>query len=228
MTTGQFISDVLPLAIAGSCSPTTLAIGILILSSRNRPLAKAVVFTIGNLLVLAGVGLVTLFFAHATSTTSAVSASPNAVDATIDVFVGALLVVLTLKHLLGPKSPTADTSPSWLKGLDRLSFWRSFLIGVGIMAINVSTLVVFLPAVRYVGKYAGDLGNELALLAAVVLIVESWMLAVLAMSFLAPQKSGRALRKLNVWVGKHSRTICSVLFGIFGVYFLIKGLTELL
>lgn len=229
MSTNEFITTVLPLAVAGSCSPTTLAIGILVLSSRNRPLSKTFVFTLGNLVVLAGVGLVTLFFAHATaSATASHGSAPNPVDATIDVFVGALLLVLTLRHAFGPKSPTSDAPPKWLSGLDRIGYGRSFLIGLGIMAINVSTLVVFLPAVRYVGKYTESLGNELALLALVVLIVESWMLVVLAMAAIAPQRSARTLRRLNVWVGAHSRTICMVLFAIFGAYFLIKGLAELL
>ena len=227
MTENQFFTEVLPLAIAGSCSPTTLVIGILILTSKTKPLAKATVFVIGNLVVLAGVGLVTLFFAHATSTaTASTSGAPNPVDATLDVFVGAFLVILTIRNYL--KAPTDSAPPKWLTGMDRMGFGRSFLIGVGIMAINVSTLVMFMPAVRYVGKYSHTLTSELWLLVLVVLIVESWMLAALAISIAAPQRSGRVLRRLNAWVGRHNRTICLITFAIFGVYFLVKGLSDLL
>lgn len=229
MTTQQFIADVLPLAIAGSCSPTTVAVGILILSSKNRALAKTAIFVLGNLLVLIGAGLATLFFTNAASSvaTTTTSSTPNPVDATLDLFVGIFLIIMTVRHALEPKSPTSDAPPKWLRGLDNLGFMRSFLIGVGIMAINITTLIVYLPAVRYVGKYTSDLPNELALFALVVLIVESWMLAVLTMSAVAPGHSQRILRRLNEWIGKHSRTVCLVLFAGIGVYLLIKGLTEL-
>lgn len=229
MTSNEFITEILPLAIAGSCSPTTLVIGILILTSKNRPWAKAAVFTLGNLVVLTAVGVAALLFAHATTVPLQSHASgPSTADASIDVFVGALLLALTLRHALRPQPPADDAPPKWLSGFDRLGYGRSFLIGMGIMAINFSTLVVYLPAIRYVGKYAHDLTNELVLFAVVVLIVESWMLAALALSAAAPERSARLLRGLNAWLGRHGRTICLVLFAVFGAYFLIKGLTALL
>lgn len=217
------LTEVLPLAVAGSISPLTATVGILILTAKRRPLAKTAAYLLGNVTVLAVVGAAsfTLF-----SQVVPKHAAPSETDTVIDLFVGLLLLYLVIRSAL--KSPTTDAPPSWLRGFDTMSLSRAFLLGMGILVMNASTLVLYIPAVRAIAGGHLNPGETVGLLALTVAIVMSWLLIPFLLAIVMPQRSARLLRGLNAWIGRHSRTISSLLLLVFGVYFLLKGLTELL
>ncbi len=217
------LTEVLPLALAGSVSPLTATVGILILTSRRRPLTKTTAYLLGNLTVLAIVGLGTLtLFRHFTP-----SPAPHSeANALVDFFVGLLLLYFVIRSAL--KSPKSDAPPGWLRGFDAMGLGRAYLLGIGILIMNASTLIVYIPAVRTIAGARLAPAETGWLLVLTVAIVMSWMLIPFLLALLSPKRAAPLLRGLNGWIGRHSRTISLLLFLVFGLYFLAKGLGELL
>lgn len=216
------LTEVLPLALAGSISPLTATVGILILTSRRRPLAGTAVYLLGNLTVLAVVGLGALALFHRFTGSPAPRSEANAL---VDLFIGLLLLYFVIRSALKP--PRSDAPPGWLRGFDTMGLGRAFLLGLGVLVMNASTLIVYIPAVRTIANAHLAPAATAALLALTVVIVMSWLLIPFLLALLLPTRSAPLLRDLNGWIGRHSRAISLLLFLVFSLYFLAKGIGEL-
>src|SRR5215212_6004221 len=109
----MFMSDTLPglivLAIGGSVAPPLLLLTILFLGSR-RPLLNASALVLGYFTICAAIGIFGLVLFGGAE--SAVSAVGRVISATI----GALLIVLGLRSLLGSPDPEASR-PRWIESI---------------------------------------------------------------------------------------------------------------
>ncbi len=219
------LAEVLPLALAGSVSPLTATVGILILTSKDRALAKTAAYLLGNLAVLAAVGAASFtLFDHVAAKHSA---PHSETDALIDLGIGLVLLYLVLRGALKRPDTDAAARPKWLSGFDTMGLGRAFLFGMGVLVMNASTLVVYIPAVRAIVNAHLPADQTAGLLALTAVIVLSWMLVPFLLALLMPRRSQAWLRALNAWIGRHSRAITLLLLFVFGAYFVVKGLGEL-
>ncbi len=223
---GELLARVLPLALGAAVSPTVLTMSVLILCSRRRPVARGVVFTLGVLtvlVVLTVLGLTVLDrFAnhHPTATERAVSDG-------VDLALGIVLLALALRTWLRPHDPTRSDEPKHPRkahGDSEHGLWSAFVVGVVLMVTNVTTIVLYIPMMKDIGRSEVSEAQQLLVVVLVVVIVSlpAWLPLVLRV--VAPGPSQRALVRLEGFTTRHRRTIVLVVEVAFGLYLLLKGI----
>lgn len=216
------LADIVPLVIVASISPTAVMVGILILSGKDRPQQKTLVFILGNVAVLLGVGLVFLFLIHQINTSAP---KQSTIGSVIDIIVGLWLVHFGIRTMYKPKS---TGKPKWLTGLQSMNYVKMFVAGMAVMLVNFSTLFTFIPAVRDVSHLGIGIPEQLLALAIIIFFVEFWILLPLVITKVAPSKATGVLDAFMGFIKRHSRTVTVWMCIIFGAYFAVKGVLALI
>jgi hypothetical protein len=219
---GELLARVIPLALGAAVSPTMLTVSVLILCSRRRPVARGVVFTLGVLTVLVALtvlGLTVLdrFANHHPSATE------RAVSDGVDLALGIVLLALALRTALRPHDPTRHAQPKQPR--DRGSgLGNAFVLGLVVMATNVTTIVLYIPMMKDIGRSSVSEADQLltVLLVLALASLPAWL--PLTLRVIAPEPSTRALARLEAFTTKHRGTIILVVEVVFGLYLLLKGL----
>jgi Sap, sulfolipid-1-addressing protein len=214
------MSDAIPglvvLAIGGSVAPSLLLRTILFLGSQ-RPLTNACALALGyfaTCAVIGNSGLVLFDGAEGT-----VATAGRVVSTTI----GAMLIILGLRSLLGSPDPDAPP-PGWLASINSMSPPRAFAVGVTLFPLQVKNLAIFVACLELI--IASGLRPEGSILA-LMLVLVIFALPVLVLVSLyaaAPQNASTLLGALQVWMGKHNRTITIMVCFVFGLLFLLRGI----
>lgn len=222
----QLLAETIPLALGAAVSPIVLAITIAMLTGPGRT-ARALAFLSGEsipLLVLAGLLLV---FGAAVS----FKASPGAM-AVIDLVFGAVLLLVGLRALgreLAERGAPAD--PGDLAELHQQHSGtppgRAFAIGVGSMATNFTSLILYLPAMKTVAGSPLPLPDRLTVTVLLIVVVLSTVWLPLLLSLAAPDTADRVLSRAAAAFHSHKRKVTIVLGLGFGAYLLLRGLAAL-
>jgi hypothetical protein len=215
---GELLGIVVPLAAGAAISPTTLALQLFVLSRKTAPLARAWAIAAGYMAVLL-VEMV-LAFAFAASTGTGAPSKPEA-WVKLGFAVGlAVLGVVALRRPPKQRKPKPET------GVPALG--RYLAIGVVLMATNVTTAALYLPAMHHVG--AADVGPIGTVVAAAIVLAITLIPAVvppLAVTLLGEQ-AHTALDRLSEFSARHSRAInAGVCFG-FAIFLAAVALPVLL
>lgn len=213
----------LPLALGGAVSPTLLAVTVLTLSGRVAPRLRTLCFLAGCLVVLAGVTAVVL--PASAKAAASTSHPPSTVSAVVDLVFAAVLAALGVRAVVRRHAVTSASG-----GPERTGVRPAFHVGLGItmMATNLSTLALYIPAVKDIGEAQVVAAAKAFTLALVVFIVMLPVTLPLALTLTAPRSSDAILRKVNEWVHGHSRQMTIVLCFGFAAYLLWRGLDVLL
>jgi len=205
----------LVLAAGGSIAPPLLLLTILFLGSR-RPLPNAGALMFGYLAACAVVGVSGLIlFGDAERAVSTVGR-------VISVAVGALLIVLGIRSLLG--APDPDSSPPWMESVDSMSPPRAFAFGMALFPLQVKNLAIFVACLNLI--IASGLGPEESIVALglVLLVFTIPVLVLIGLYAAAPMRAQAVLGSLRAWMGKHNRAITVAICFVFGAFFLARGL----
>ncbi len=218
----ELLASVIPLSIGAAFSPTVLAMMLIILGGKTKPRQKATVMILGMAIALVGLGL-----AAGTLTGMTDNTQVKSVTLWLDIILGFVLIGLGLRKLLIKPTDKADKPPvqaNEKKGRHVAAFLP---IGILVMLTDFSSIVLFVPAIRDITAASISLTDRL--LVAVIPFV-----AVLAPAFVpllavifSPNKAGPAMRKLNAWLARHSKTISVGLAFAFGVFLVWKGASKL-
>jgi hypothetical protein len=200
----EHLGIVVPLAAGAAISPTTLALQLFVLSRKTAPLARAWAIAAGYTVVL--LAMMAIAFAFAASTGSGSQSKP---EAWLKL---ACAVGLAALGMLALRRPPKQRKEEPEGGDPKLG--RFFAIGVALMATNLTTAALYLPAMHDVGD-AGASAAAVAL-AALVVIAITLIPAVappLAVTLLG-DRARAALDALSAFCARHSRAInASVCFG---------------
>jgi len=221
---GELLSKTLPLALGAAVSPTVLALGLLILSSPKRPVARGLAYTAGVLLVLGGLTAVGLLVTHHGT---GMGSDRNPVTRAIDGTLGAVLLLLALHTVLrmlttdrdAPHDPAPPTSAARATGLG-----AALLLGMAMMVANFSTILLYLPAMREVSAARVPVADKALVVVVVFLITSLPATLPMATRLVAPGPSAKWFGALHGWVARHQRVIGLVVEVVFGAYLLLKAL----
>ncbi len=223
---GELLKDVLPLALGAAVSPLLLTGVLIVLSSKDRPLARGAAVAAGAAVPLLVVGLVGL--AVFTGTVSPEPGNSHSTDsARIDVALGAILLLLGVRGLR--RTPTAHekSSDGASDAASQPGLAKTALLGFGMMATNFTTAVLYIAAVKEIAHAGVETAEELGVLAILLTITMIPVLVPLLVFTVAPDAAGRMLTPIGAWVRARSRPIGIALLLGFGAYLLVKGLTGL-
>ena len=209
--------DVLPLALGAAVSPMLLVGQMRTLTAPGSGVRQSWAYLAGNALVVVW-ALVGLGSGGALPSRPAAGADP--VSAGVRLVLAAVLLAIGVRAL-HREPEAAPTAPG------RHSLVRSFGLGIALMAGNLTSLVLYLPALQDLARA----GLAAVPLAAMVLLVS---LVTLAPSLLPPLALlitgawGRArLEQLCRWTLAHQGLINGGLCLVFAIYLGWSGLARL-
>jgi hypothetical protein len=207
--------EILPYVVGAAVSPVVLATCVILLAQPKKPVQKTFAFFLGGALAASAIGS----FIFVTVHQQAQAATPTLSASVIHLIVGLLLVGLTVRIWNKPPKKTRRISK-------HVHYGRDFFLGVGLMTINFTSLIMFVPASLELQGAAASVR-----LAGLILLIVSSTLAMwlpLLIVVLMGKKGKRALKSMGQFMTLHGQQVSGGLIGVIAFYELYKGVTGLL
>ncbi len=222
---GQGISEVLTFAIGVAISPVPIIAVILMLFSR-RAKVNGPVFLLGWVLALAAVSVVVYVLAHdgdvATSSTANNSVSWGKIG------LGVLLLGLARRNWR--KRPAAGEEPEmpkWMASVDAVSPGKAFGLGLVLAGVNPKNLILTAGAAAGLAQLGLTTSDAVASVAVFVVIASVTIAGPVLYALLGGDRARGALDSAKAWLTAHNAAVLAVLFLVFGVDLIAKGLPPL-
>jgi len=217
---------VLPLAFGAAISPVILLLQVATLASPRYPVRRAVI-------VLGATALVVVMVMAAVVATDAHAGAGPKTDPVVDGWIRIVLALVLLAGAVrvalhpgataaGPAAdaPAAAADPG-VRGL------RFFLLGIGAMLTNLTTIVLLVPATREAASAAISRGDRLVVLAVVLVITLLPAYGPLVVLAALGRRGPAALAAMSRWLGSHHRAVTVAVSLGFAAYLGISGLIAL-
>lgn len=215
------VGTILPYALGAAISPLLLTVEIIILAGGVRPKRRAWLYAAGAAVVaVVFIALAALVFRGL----NVAEGAPPPLERGVEGMAALVLGALALKSFL-PAHSSEDDKPTklhdWMQhGKDR----TFFLIGMIMMATNLSSIVILIPGIHSIeAQRPGLLPAFLALSVAFALLMLPALLPV-GLATALGHRADAFLHQLNVFVTKHSRTITGLLCAGIAIYLLVSAL----
>ena len=207
---------VIGLAIAMALTPLC-PLAVVVLLSLKRGRVKAWSFFAGEFVVLAAIGVLTVFVHVGTSQSSA--SKPASV---VTLIAGLVMLIMGSRLVMSARRSGGSKEPSFMAKLDQMNPWPAFLLG-----FLVPTYVIAIAAgAHIVGAHPG---TATAIAAVVVFLVigtsTSWIPIMLAE--VAPERSAPVRARLRDTLVRNWQLIGSSLLVVVGVLLIVKGVVAL-
>jgi hypothetical protein len=222
---GQGISEVLTWAVGVAISPIPIiAVILMLFSARAR--VNGTAFLAGWILSLAALSTVVYVLAHdgnvATSTTA---------DDTVSwgkIVLGAALVTVALRNWRKRPAPGVEPEmPKWMGAIDRMAPAKAFGLAVVLAAVNPKNLLLTLGSATGLAQL-GLSTSEAIVSTAVFVVIASLSIAVpVAYAVFGGAKATSTLESAKTWLTANNAAVMAVLFLVFGVDLIAKGLPNL-
>jgi hypothetical protein len=222
---GQAISEVLPFAVGVAIVPVPIiAVILMLFSSRAR--VNGPVFLLGWMAGLTVPFLAVYALADAGDAATDTTASDTVSWAKIAL--GVLLLAAALRTWR--KRPAAGVEPEmpkWMAGIDALAPGRALGLGALLAAANPKNLVLIVGAATGLAQLGVSTGDAVVALVAFVLVGSLSVGGPVVYYFVGGERAKAALDELKGWLALNNATVMTVLFLVFGVLLISKGLAPL-
>ncbi len=222
---GQGISEVLTFAIGVAISPVPIiAVILMLFSARAR--VNGPMFLAGWAVALGVVSGV----AYALSDTADAATSSGATD-TISwgkIVFGVLFLLLAVRQWRSRPTPGADpTMPKWMAGIDSFSPGKAFGLAFLLAGVNPKNLLLSVGAGTSVAALGISTGNAVVSLIVFVLLASSTIGVPVILYLTGGDKAKAQLDSMKGWLTVHNAAVMTVLFLVFGIDLIAKGLGPL-
>jgi hypothetical protein len=215
---------VLPLALGAAISPTFLVLQIVVLSGGPGSLARGWALALGSMSMLALISLGGL---------SVLSTLPDVSTGKRSVYEGVLMVLAGVT-LLGVaawfwrRPPRENTGTSRFAGIVDAKPPVMFGIGAARLAINASTLALYIPALHAITRSAVILPVKILCFAVLFLITEAAVLAPVVAVTIMGDSARPALARIHDAIEHNERRLTIAVALLFGIALLGLGIRVLL
>jgi threonine/homoserine/homoserine lactone efflux protein len=214
----------LVLASGGLLSVGSITIVILLLLS-DRGWRNGLAYALGYVSAYGLIGIVAVWLGYTAAENG--SGEPGSFSSILFVVMGLLLLWLALRNWRKPPS-TKQESPRLFTMIDKISPPKAFAFGALVTVINFKNLAIFLSAVSI--PLLSDLPLHskmmIAFLDALVFCTAVLIPVLIYIAF--PQQANERLNWIKQTLERYGRPIGIVAPLIFGLLFLIRGITGLL
>ena len=222
---GQAISEVLTFAIGVAISPIPIIAVILMLFSR-RARVNGPMFLLGwviGLAVLSGV-----VYAIADSANAATDSSASDSVSWLKIVLGVVLLGLARRDWRSRPAPGSEPEmPKWMAGVDGLTPAKAFGLAVLLSSVNPKNLILTVGAATTVAQLGVSTSDAVVALAVFVAIASLTIAGPVVYYLLGGDGAKAHLDDLKAWLGANNATVMAVLFLVFGVALISKGLGPL-
>ena len=222
---GQGISEVLTFAIGVAISPVPIIAVILMLFSQ-RAKVNGPTFLVGWVLALAVVSTVVYLLSHdgnvATSSTAADSVSWG------KIVLGVALLALGRRNWRKrPAAGEVPAMPKWMSTVDALSPGKAFGLGVLLAGVNPKNLILTVGAAAGLAQLGLSTSDAVVSTAVFVVIASLTIAGPVVYAAVGGEKARTALDSAKDWLSSHNAAVMAVVFVVFGVDLIAKGLPPL-
>jgi hypothetical protein len=222
---GEGISEVLTWAIGVAISPIPIiAVILMLFSARAR--VNGTAFLAGWVVSLAALSTVVYVLAHdgnvATSSTASDSVSWGKIA------LGAGLLALAHRNWRKRPAPGAEPEmPKWMGTIDHMAPAKAFGLAVVLAAVNPKNLLLTLGSATGLAQLGLSTSDAIVSTAVFVVIASLSIAAPVAYAVFGGAKAKATLESAKTWLTAHNAAVMGVLFLVFGVDLIAKGLPNL-
>ena len=219
--------DLLALGIVSAIGPGQILLNILLLQSKERGVAKSTLFVFGMTATRLVQGVVFGFILLGAISASSSSGTHSAISSTLLLLVGMLMLSTALRQWHANGDPDG-AQPKWMLMIDDLTPVKAFGAGALLVAASPNMWAFTLNAIAVIGDaQVGRIEATIAFLL-FVLIAELLVWAPVVIRVAIPKQSASFLERMNSWMTKHSRALVIAVSLVLGLYFFIRGASQLL
>jgi hypothetical protein len=222
---GQGIGEVLTFAIAVAISPIPIiAVILMLFSARARVNGPA--FLLGWVVALAAVSTVVYVVSHdgnvATSSTASDSVSWG------KIVLGVVLLLLARRNWRNRPAPGEQpATPKWMANIDTLTPVKAAGLGVVLAAVNPKNLILTMGSAAGLAQLGLSTSDAIVATVVFVVIASLTIAGPVLYSLLGGARAKTSLESAKAWLGEHNAAVMAVLFLVFGVDLIAKGLPPL-
>jgi len=211
------LEKILPLALGAAVSPVIVVGEIFCLIEPAAGLRRGVMYAAGNALVVTiwlGIGLT---LGHAFPPTNN---GPDWLSAFLRVAMGAVMLAIGINLLLHRSWQSKESSSPTSIHPDL----RAFSIGMGLMAPNLSSLVLFFPALADITRSTASGTDQFFYIMVLLLLTLSPCLAPLLLVGIAGRKGRDLLERFNHWLKPKQWALGLVVCFATASYLMVSGI----
>jgi hypothetical protein len=219
---GQGISEVLPFAIGIAISPIPIIAIVLILFS-NRATANGLAFLFGWMAGLAVVGTAVYLFADAAN-----AATDSTTSDTISwgkILLGVFLLSLARRNFAKRPTPgQPEELPKWMATVETITPVKAIGLAVVLAVVNPKNLILAVGACAGLGQLGLSTGDAVVGLVVFVVVSSASILFAVGYELLGGEGAKHTLDHMKTWMIEHNHAVMAVLFLVFGVVLIAKGI----
>ena len=114
--------------------------------------------------------------------------------------------------------------PKWMNGIAGFAPGKSLIVGVGIGALNPKNIIVGVAAAVAIASASLSVGQEAGTIAVYVVVAALGVAAPFVVTLAMGEKAQKILDGWKAWLGQNNAVVMSVLFLIFAVVLIGKGI----
>jgi len=209
--------EILPLAIGAAFSPTGLLFVMMIISGKGNSKKSALGFVLGGTLFLTLLGLFLFFTAKPVVNSTN---HPDLTSSIIDICLGILILLIATKSFFFKKKPKTKAAQNKNRPYPMIGFFY--------MAVNVSTLIPFIAAVKIISVNKLALWDNIAIFLVTVVIAMSMIAFPVVISYAMPKESQKILVPAGVFMAKNGTKLGNGFFALIAVYLIYHGVMGLM
>ncbi len=222
---GQGISEVIVYAVGVAVSlMSIIAVTLMLFSKRAR--VNGPVFLLGWVLTLAVVSGLAYVLADQGNASTSTSASDSIAWGKI-VF-GVLFLLLAMRSWRNRPAPGAQSEmPKWMAGIDALTPWKALGLALLLAGINPKNLMLSVAAGAGLATLGLSTSDTLASLLVFVIVGSLTIAGPVVYYLMGGDDAEARLNEMKEWLALHNDAVTAVVFLIFGVDLIAKGLPPL-
>lgn len=222
---GQGISEILTFAIGVAISPVPIiAVTLMLFSQRAR--VNGPVFLIGWVVALAIVSGVV--YALADQGDAATDSTTSDAIAWGKIVFGVLFLLLAVRNWRGRPAPGVQPEmPKWMAGIDALKPGKALGLGLLLAGVNPKNLMLAAAAGAGLAQLGLSTGDAVGSLIVFVAIGSLTIAAPVVYYLVGGEQAKARLDEMKDWLAVHNDAVMAVLFLVFGVNLIAKGLPPL-
>jgi threonine/homoserine/homoserine lactone efflux protein len=144
------------------------------------------------------------------------------------IVLGAVFLVLSMRQWRSrPEPGTVPEMPKWMADVDALEPGKTFGLGILLGAVNPKNLVLSLAAAAGLAQLGLAAGEVVVSIIVFVVLGSLTIAGPVAYYLFGGERAKTVLNDLKDWLGAHNAAVMTVLFLVFGVDLIAKGLPPL-
>jgi hypothetical protein len=219
---GRGIGEVLTFGAGVAISPAGIIAVILVLFSR-RARVNGPLFLLGWVAALGAVSAVVYVISDQSNAGSSDTSSDSV--SWLKIALGVTFLLLARREFRKrPKDGVEPEMPKWMKRVDGLTPVQALGLGAGLGAANPKNLALAVGAAAGLGQLGLSIADAVVSLIVFVIVGSLTIALPVAYHLIGGDKSKAQLEDLKDWLAAHNEAVMAVLFVVFGVALIAKGI----